>query len=190
MRIGAQTLFPIAIMALLAGLTFWLARVTQTDTTPANWRERHDPDYTIEDFTLKRFDAQGKLQHTLQARRMTHYPDNDATELEQPRITALGGPALVFLKANRGTVGPDGQVVVLRDAVEARRDAAPGLPAARFTTTEATLYPDDEYLTTQASVTLTQGASTVTGTGFELNNKTQAAVLHAGVRATYLKEKP
>lgn len=190
MKPGIQTAFPLMLMALLAALTFWLARLMQTDTPVADSRQRHDPDYQIEKFTVRRFDHNGNLQHELSAERMTHYPDNDATELTQPRLVGYAGPSPVHASARRGTVGREGSVVVLRDEVRIHRDPAPGVPRATFTTTEATVYPDDEYVTTAAPVTLTQGNSIASGVGFELNNKTLQTVMHSNVRATYLKEKP
>ena len=190
MKPGIQTLLPVFLLAMLAGLTFWLAQMMQTSAPVQDGRQRHDPDYLIEKFTLRRFDAQGKLQHVLEARSMTHYPDNDATDLVSPKVTALGGAAPLHVSATRGTVASEGKVVVLRDGVVIRRDAAPGALPATFTTTEVTVYPDDEYLTTAAPVTLVEGKSTVSGLGFELNNRTLNAVMHSRVRATYQKETP
>ncbi len=190
MKPGIQTAFPLVLMALLAALTFWLARLMQSEAPVADGRQRHDPDYQIENFTVRRFDKNGDLQHQLSAERMTHYPDNDATELSHPKLVGYAGASPVHASARRGTVGREGSVVVLRDEVKIHRDPAPGVPRATFTTSEATIYPDDEYVTTAAPVTLTQGNSIASGVGFELNNHSLQAVMHSKVRATFYKEKP
>ena len=190
MKPGAQTVFPLLLMALLAGLTFWLARLNQTEGLAPDGRQRHDPDYQIDKFTLRRFDKQGDLQHVLSAERMTHYPDNEATDLIKPSLVGYAGLSPVHVSAKRGTVGREGSVVVLRDDVRIHRDPAAGVAQATFTTSEATAYPDDEYITTAAPVTLTQGKSVTTGVGFELNNRSLQAVLHSRVRATFFKETP
>ncbi|MEY3202468.1 MAG: export transporter periplasmic protein LptC [Pseudomonadota bacterium] len=190
MRPGAQHLFPLLLMGLLAALTFWLARTAEVSAPQNDGRQRHDPDYLIEKFTVRSFNTSGTLQHTMRAERMTHYPDNDASELTLPSLTAYGGAAPIHVRAASGTVGPDGSVVVLRHDVRIQREAAPGVLPATFTTEEATLYPEDEYLTTAQPVIFTQGKSSITGTGFEFNNHTLQAVLHQRVRATYQQEKP
>lgn len=188
MRVGAQSLFPLVLMAFLAALTFWLSQVSKEDGAPRDGRNRHDPDFSIEKFTVRQFDASGKLQHVLSARNLIHFPDNDVTEVRAPVITALGGAAPLYLSATRGTIGPDGKIIVLRDGVEIRRPATNIAPAANLTTSVATVYPDDEYLTTAAPVSLVQGKSTIQGVGFELNNRSMSAVLHSQVRATFTKD--
>jgi len=190
MRPGSQHLFPLILVALLAALTFWLVQLTQVSEPKPDGRLRHDPDYQIEKFTVKAFDKTGQIQHSFSAERMTHYPDNDATDLTQPSMIGHGGVAPVHLRAASGTVGPDGQVVVLRHGVRIQREAAPGVLPTTFTTEEATVYPQDEYITTAAPVTLVQGRSQMTGTGFEFNNHSWQAVLHQSVRAIYHSEKP
>jgi hypothetical protein len=47
------SLFPLAMLVLLAALTFWLNRVIQGDNPRGP--QRHDPDYWVEHFEVRRF---------------------------------------------------------------------------------------------------------------------------------------
>ena len=81
----STSLVPLAMLVLLAALTFWLSRLIEGDKPRAP--QRHDPDYIVERFELRRFDVGGKLQHTLVGERLLHYPDDDTTVVTAPRLT-------------------------------------------------------------------------------------------------------
>lgn len=78
----ATSLLPLGMLVVLAALTFWLSRLI--DEGKPRTPERHDPDYIVERFELRRFDQNGRLQHTLTGARLTHYPDDDSTVAEAP----------------------------------------------------------------------------------------------------------
>mgnify|MGYP000856062201 FL=1 len=67
----SASLFPLAMLVLLAALTFWLNRVIEGDKPRGP--QRHDPDYWVENFVVRRFDLDGKLQHTLVAKKLLLY---------------------------------------------------------------------------------------------------------------------
>ena len=57
MRLTTTRLFPLALMLVLALLTFYLERIVHEDETTPNKR-RHDPDYIVTNFTATTFDAE------------------------------------------------------------------------------------------------------------------------------------
>lgn len=61
MKLRSQTVFPIALLLLLVGLTFWLKRASEAEGLFSDSLLRHDPDYFAEDFTVRRFDKTGLL---------------------------------------------------------------------------------------------------------------------------------
>ena len=79
------------MLLLLAGLTLWLERTSQPENVVSG-KTRHDPDYIVNNFTIRRFDAQGKLFQTLSAKEMRHYPDDDSTEADLPHPKTFGNP--------------------------------------------------------------------------------------------------
>lgn len=177
-------LYPVIVMGMLAALSLWLARISQNDTVKSTAKQRHDPDYIVEAMKGKRFDEQGKLQYTLDADRVMHFPDDDSTELNNPRVLFLGRAEPLRMTAQFGQVSKDGKVVTMMNEVHVLREATKQRPEMTLTTDLLTVVPDDEYASTPAPVTITQENSVLHGTGMELNNITAVAKLKSRVRGT------
>ena len=91
--------FPITLLAILAILAAWINLIVQPPTPKPDGSSRHDPDYIVNNFVTTQTDINGKLRYTLAASEMKHFPDNDATELKQPRYTqyTIGKPYTLSL---------------------------------------------------------------------------------------------
>lgn len=181
MRPGISSLFPILLMGLLAAMTFWLERAAQLAPS-SNAAQRHDPDYFIENFTVERFDPQGKLQHTIVAKYMQHYPDNDSTDVTTPHIT-FHKTRQTVVTADTANIDSGGKTVVLNGHVRVLSNNPKG-PPTEITSTTMTVFPDDEIAQTKAAVTITQGKSVLHGSGMHANNKTKIATLHGRATGT------
>ena len=191
MKRRTHSLFPLTILVLLALLTFWLDRVTRVETARHDGKQRHDADFVAENFTLLQLDKDGKVLHAMSAQRMLHYPDDESTEVIEPRYTYLGKPPPLHISAARGNISKDGNVVVLTDNVLARHEADQTQPEMTFRTDTLTLYPDDEIARTDDPVTIVRGGSTLSGVGMELDHLNRVLKLHGQVRATLLpRERP
>ena len=83
MRDRLGLLFPAVLLVMLAMLSFWLDRTVQPPPPKNDGSSRHDPDYTVENFTATRMGKDGLPRHTLTATRMVHYPDDDSTHLDR-----------------------------------------------------------------------------------------------------------
>lgn len=176
-------LFPVALMAALAGVTFWLDRTTLSDDNGNNGKYRHDPDYMVNNFHVRRFDADGALQHSLTAQRMLHYPDDDSTRVFAPRLTYHRTPP-THLAADTAWLDKDGKHVELDGNVHIVRESIDDRPPTQIDTSVLYAAPDDEFAHTDAPVTITQGRTVINGTGLETNNKTHISVLYGPVKGT------
>ncbi|HEY1181101.1 MAG TPA: LPS export ABC transporter periplasmic protein LptC [Rhodocyclaceae bacterium] len=181
MKFNSSALFPLLMLLLLAGLTFWLERASQQETTVSG-KTRHDPDYIVNNFTIKRFDAQGKLYQTLTANEMRHYPDDDSTEAEMPYMTYHRG-LKTFINADKAWIDSGGKTIQMERNVRVRHESAKG-PETVLTTSTLTVLSDEEIARTKAPVTITQGGTVIHGIGLESNNKTQISVLGGRVQGT------
>ncbi|MFX4609037.1 LPS export ABC transporter periplasmic protein LptC, partial [Acinetobacter baumannii] len=79
-------------------------------------------------FTVRRFDPSGQVQHTLTAQQLRHYPDDDSTELDQPLLLYRGKQSPTRISADRAQLLKDGKEAILRDNVRVLREASPGNP--------------------------------------------------------------
>lgn len=178
----STSLVPLVMLVLLAALTFWLSRLIEGDKPRAPLR--HDPDYIVDRFEVRRFDTAGKLQHTLSGQRLVHFPDDDTTVVSAPRLT-YHQVAPTEISAREAHIGRDGKEVDLLDAVRVIRHAAAGDTApTRIETRSLKIFPDEERGLTRETVTITQGRSVVRGHGMEIDNRTGLSVLHGRVKGT------
>ncbi|MGL4409322.1 LPS export ABC transporter periplasmic protein LptC [Zoogloea sp.] len=157
-----HSLFPLVVLILLAGVSIWLERSTSRDARPQSGQIRHEPDFSIDKFTLHRFDQTGKTQYILRGDRLVHFLDDETSEVTRPRLEYLNRPEPMHLESEKATVNKEGDVVVLTDKVYARRAPYQGKPESTLNTERMTIWPDDEKMRTETPVTLTQGQTVIT----------------------------
>ena len=114
-----STYLPLLLMLMLALGTWWLVRNTPGAAAPAEASApRSDPDYTMQDFIVERFDKDGRLKARVQGERLRHYPDVDRIEVDQPRVRAVTDDGRILLaQARRAITNGDGsELQLLGDA--------------------------------------------------------------------------
>lgn len=189
-RGGLGALFPLVVMLLLAMLTFWLDRTINLTAAGAAGPVTHDPDYVIEKFTLLRLSEAGEQRYTLTAAKMLHFPDDDTSLLAVPvLIQKQPGKSDLRIRAERGIVSPGGEKLDLHDNVEVFRASQPGDNGGdlRMMTSFLRVLPDDDRAETPARVVIDYGASTLSGTGMDLDNRYRQFKLRSAVTTTYRK---
>lgn len=177
-------IFPILVLTLLAGAGVWLERITQQEPVPRTDNTRHDPDFVVSNFNLRRFDLQGKTQYVLVAAHMTHFGDDESTELIRPRLDYLNRPEPMHIESERAMVSKDGEVIDMTDKVYAVRAAHGDKPESTLRSEQMTIWPDDEKMRTDTPVTLTMGQSVITAERMESDNIVGEIRLQGSVRGT------
>lgn len=182
----AATLFPLLLAGLLAGMSYWLELASRAPTTTNDGKARHDPDFIVKNFEVRRFDPQGTLQHTVVADLMRHYPDDDSTVVLSPRITYHRNPP-TFINAREAQISSKGEHVTLIDDVRVTRAGAGSKPDTVLTTTRLEAWPDDEIAKSNVPVTITQGQTNVRGSGLSVDNKTSFYTLDGPVQGVFFR---
>lgn len=177
-------LLPLLALALLAAATFWLEHITRSDEPRADARLRHDPDFIIDNFSIRRYDIHGQLQHTLSARQMRHFPDDDSSEVDQPSIIYQARTPTLELTARQALISADGEEVHLKQEVLLVREASFQRPALHAMTEELRVYPESETAHTDLPVTIINGDNTLYGKGMDADNKQQTYRLNGPAHAT------
>jgi lipopolysaccharide export system protein LptC len=189
-RVPTTRLFPLALMLSLAALTFYLDRtVNEEDSHPA--LRRHDADYLVTNFTTTTYNREGLAETMLSAARMVHYPDDDSTELEKPRVvqTKPEEPR-VTMRADRGKLERAGEDIYLYDNVVLEREAGAGHGAARLTTDYLHVVRDRSLVRTDREVKIVEPSRALSGRGMEYNNETGHFTLKSEVRGQFLSKPP
>ncbi|HET6265886.1 MAG TPA: LPS export ABC transporter periplasmic protein LptC [Usitatibacter sp.] len=176
---------PLAVLALLVGLTLWLNALVQAPSARASGALRHDPDLMVENFSARKLDESGRVLYTLTARKMVHYPDDDSALLEsvtveafeprQPKMTATADHGRLEQGGDR--VWVEGNVVVVREADEKNE-------RARLTTDKLLVLPDSGIARTTSDVVLENASGRAHAKGMELDNRARTMKLDQ-VTATY-----
>ena len=185
MSFSTTRLFPLGLMLALALLTFYLERAVREDETPATAR-RHDPDYLVTKFTTTTYNRDGAVETVMSAEQMVHYPDDDTTELHQPRVLhAKPQQARFSVSAARGRLSRDGDEIFLYGDVVLVRDASAERPEARMTTEFLHVLRERSLVRTDRLVKIVEGGRSLQGRGMEYNNDTRSLVLRSDVVARF-----
>ena len=169
---------PLTLMGLLALATWWLVRNAPQvllPETPA--RPTHEADYFMRDFSVKSFDADGRLQSVVRGRLGQHYPDTDTLEIDHVDIRSTNAQGRVTTAtARRAISNADGsEVTLLGDAVVER--AAPQVagqrevPVLRLQGQRLQAWAQTERVRSEDPVTLIQGGDMVTADTLDYDNK-------------------
>jgi lipopolysaccharide export system protein LptC len=189
---GRSTIwFPIALLALLAGLTLWVDRVVQPPQPKIDGSSRHDPDYILTNFNTIKTDRNGNPRHRLAATEMRHFPDDDTTELARPRFTQYkADKPFTQIEGLRGLVTSDGENVYFMDNVKVIRGATPQKGELTVQTDYMHIIPDKELAMTDRPVLIKQAPDTVIrATGMEYDKKLGILKLFKRVSVHYVKPK-
>lgn len=180
---------PVLLMGLLALATYLLARNTPVfGPAPEARPATHQADYFMRRFSVKSFDAQGRLKSEVVGVEGRHYPDTDTMEIDQPRIVAFNarGDATVAT-ARRAVTNADGsQVQLIGDAVVTREAVvdATGLrrPGLQIRSEFLHVFVDTEQVRTHKPVVLVRGEDRFTADQMDYDNLDMLMNLQGRVR--------
>lgn len=186
-RTRSAIIFPLALLSMLALLTFWINKVVQPTAPKLDGSSRHDPDYIISNFVTTQTDIHGGLRYKLAATEMKHFPDDDTSDLVRPRYTqfAVDKP-YTQVHGLRGSVSGNGEEVELFDQVKVTRQAFAGKGEMTVETNYLNIRPNDEIVKTDSPVVIRQAPKTVIyATGMLYEKKMRTVTLLNKVRAHY-----
>jgi lipopolysaccharide export system protein LptC len=175
------------VLVLLAGLSGWLGSTVEKKTAAGSSKTvSHDADLFFEGSVITTMGPDGKPKNKLVSEKVTHYPDDDTTEIIKPNITLYKGEQSPWhVTANRGWVSPDGDNILLRgDVVIDRPDARKG-QAMRLVTSEIRIRPKDQYAETDKPVTMTSDSYKTQSVGMRIYLKQGKLQLLGNVKGHY-----
>lgn len=185
------SLFPIALLLAVAAVTVWLDRQVQPPERARDGKARHDPDYVVENFSATRIGADGVPRYTLSARRMVHYPDDDSTYLDAPKLVSYSNAGTTMTATSKNAMlSSNGENAYLTDDVRLVRSAYADKSELTVRTSYLHIIPDDDIAKTDKPVQIYDANTLITSVGLEFNNQTLILKLLSNVRGTYEKPKP
>jgi lipopolysaccharide export system protein LptC len=187
MHARSTILLPLALLAVLAILTFWIDYSVQAPAPRLDGSNRHDPDFILNNFITTRTDENGDLRYRLTAQEMRHYPDDDTTELELPHFTRFEiDKPYTQIEGRKGFVSSDAEKIEFVEDVKVVRQAYNGKGEMVVLTDHLDVFPNEERAVTDRPVVITQEPKTVIhATGMIYDKKKETVELKQRVKAHY-----
>jgi len=179
--------YPIALLSIFAIMTAWINHVVQPTKPKLDGSSRHDPDYIMSNFVTTQTDINGDLRYKLASVEMKHFPDDDTTNLQQPRYTQFSAnKPYTQVEALRGHVASNGDQVQLIDNVKITRQAFAEKGEMTIDTNYLNVLPNEDLARTDSPVIIRQAPNTVIyATGMTYEKKNHTVTLLNKVRAHY-----
>ena len=181
---------PAILMAVFALGSWWLVR-----SLPSFFNEtvaqsvRHEPDYFLQNFSVKSFDSQGRLMRELSGEHAQHFPDTDTLDIQKVQLRGHSQEGQqVNAVADKALAKGDGTQVTLVGNVHISQPAstsANGLQAAtEMRSQEIKAFVKEERLVSDVPVEVRRGQDLFTAEKMQMNSKTGEYELSGRVRGT------
>ena len=130
LREALLTYLPLLLMALLALATWWLVKNSPPPLGPAEERAvPTEPDYTMSQFSIERFDNTGRLKVRIEGAQLRHFAVSDRIEIDDAQIHAFEPDGRVTVaSAKRALSNGDGSEVQLMGGARLVRETVDGVP--------------------------------------------------------------
>ena len=177
---------PLLPLLLLLAATHWLNQQVRPLPEKPDSSKRHDPDFVVSRFAATTLDEQGKQRFLLSAQKLVHYPDDDSTHMDEPRLTSLSvDKPPVYTSAKLGKLSSKGDEVFLHDNVKIVRAASATQSEMVVTTAYLHVIPDLDLADTGHPVTMVDARNIVHAVGMRFDNKARVVKLLAQVRSQH-----
>lgn len=185
--------FPLVSMGILALGTYWLVRSTPPSGGTAVERVvRHEPDYFMENFSVRTFDATGRVRTEVVGAKAQHYPDTKWLVIDNIRVRSFDERGRVTTAtAQRGLTNEDSSEVQLMGGARVVREAdavetANPAPRMEFRSEFLHAFMHTERVQSHLPVEFLRGGDRFSADSLDFDNVEQVLQLRGRVKATLL----
>lgn len=175
---------PLIVLGLLAMGSWWLVRsmpelLSATTTSTV----RQEPDYTLENFSFRAFDATGRMTHELHGEQAKHYPASDELYIQNVRVVSISETgSRINAQAMQGIATGDGKQVTLIGEAQAIRPALGELPRLELHGERLLALVEEHQLLSSDPVKIIRDQDVFTGNSMNFNSDSGAYILQGRVR--------
>ncbi|WP_280153424.1 LPS export ABC transporter periplasmic protein LptC [Piscinibacter sp. XHJ-5] len=183
----ASSYLPLLVMAVLALGSWWLVKNTPTpDPERPAAPLRHEPDYVMSNFMVRRFAPDGTMRAQIEGDTMRHYPDTDTLEIDNVRLRAVAPDGRVTrAEARMALSNADGSEVQLRGGAHVVREALGGEEPIEFRGEFLHAFLNTERLRSHLPVTVTRGGAEVRAESMDYDHLDRLVQLKGRVTAQF-----
>lgn len=170
----------------MAIVSAWTLKQLSDEQEETERKERHVPDFYLENFSAVSMDENGDRHRQLMAEFKGHYPDTDTYELEKPYMILYhpSRPAW-HVRSERGWVSSNEEVLLLLGEVHIWREDGAGGRALDIVTRDLRVLPESDYGETDKPVVLRTPTTESRGIGMRAYLDQRRVELLSRVRTVY-----
>ena len=157
------------LLTILALLSAWLAKNTETLLISKNPNPAHSPDYFSNGYSKWQMNEQGTLKSTLNADKIIHFSDDQTTRSTKPVMifyNAKNPPWFIY--AESGVLSADGKDLLLEGQVTIERSKTNKQSSLTIHTSMLKVQPDKNYAETKEWAEFVNPPNKTTGTGMNM----------------------
>jgi len=191
--ITARGIFYLAMLALLAGLSYSLLRWVESGLREPELAKSQDPVMIIERFQAVRLNSAGLREYVIKAPQLAQLPNQLGVRIAWPVLDWYqpdGQTREWRLQAEQGWVAEDHQTVRLEGAVTMTRLAASGKPPMTVTTRDMLIRPGERSVESAAPTRAITPGGELRSVGVRAWLDQERLELLSKVRGTYEPPKP
>ena len=175
-------------LIMVAGLSYWLLDTLIIDDKEALAKIAHYPDYYMENFNTLKMNENGAPKNHLSASYMAHYPDDNTTELDYPKLKIFRENKLpINVSADKGWVTSSNEVILLIGNVYLYQTNSSGEMNLELMTKDARVLIDKKYAETDKPATLINKNSITNSIGMRIYLQDQRMEFLNNVQTTIEK---
>jgi lipopolysaccharide export system protein LptC len=176
----------VTLLALALG-SFWVLEVQRRNIAEtASPIPKGEPDYTIENFNFVKMSKTGQIRYDISGVKLTHYPDNDTFNIQQPVVHNLeNNSAPITMRSEQAIVDNIHNIIHMYRNVQIDRPATASEQQFHLSSEYLMVLPDEDIMKTDKPVHITFGGAQLDGVGMYANNATREFRLANTVRGTY-----
>ncbi len=177
---------PLILFGLLALGSWWLVRSMPELLPPGIDRQlRQDPDYQLEKFTVKSFDASGRMTREISGQSATHFPARQELHIQDIRLFAENEVGTrIEAQAQKGVSLEKEQQVNLSGNVVVVRLADTQGPRMVMKSQTVTALVDEDRLVSNTPVEIVRGGDVVTAQSMDFDTRHGQYKLQGQVKST------
>lgn len=181
---------PLAILLVLAALSFWIERMVEIPANGSASPTHTDPEGIMENFNAIRTDIYGKPEYRLAAKALKHYSNSKFTELELPRFTQLDEQSGdVSAVSKQATVSSDGHEIDLHGDVLVERAAHAGQSLMTMQSARVLVFPELDRIRSPGPVVIHDATMDLRANTMEYDARQRILKLTGRVHARYISGK-
>lgn len=181
---------PMAVLLLLALLTFWIDQSVR-EAGGRNGINLNEPDSIVENFLAVSTDVAGVPRYRLTAEKLRHFSGNKLTLLDNPKLVHLHAQqGEIQITSRTANVTSNGEKVIFSGEVNLLRPASGKLKELSMQTPSLEVLTEKHEAFTREQVIIKQPGMQVTAKGLHLFADTRILKLKGRVKVLYQNANP